>query len=137
MDRMLEAELARIIINDTSDHQQIWLREKGGGREFPIIIGLGEAAAIDRFVKEQETQRPLTHELMHAVIEALGGKLQRVEVTQLKDSTFYANLALLSESGREVDVDARTSDAIALAVRTGAPLFVHEDVLEEVSRDAS
>ena len=104
-------------------------------REFPIIIGLGEAAAIDRFVKEQHTQRPLTHELLHAVIDALGGKLQRVEVTQLKDSTFYANLALVSESGREIDVDARTSDAIALAVRTGAPLFVHEDVLEEVARD--
>jgi len=137
MDRMLEAELARIIINDASDQQQIWLREKGGGREFPIIIGLSEAAAIDRFVKEQHTQRPLTHELMHAVIDALGGKLQRVEVTQLKDSTFYANLALVSESGREIDVDARTSDAIALAVRTGTPLFVHEDVLEEVARDLS
>jgi len=134
---MLEAELARIIINDASDQQQIWLREKGGGREFPIIIGLSEAAAIDRFVKEQHTQRPLTHELMHAVIDALGGKLQRVEVTQLKDSTFYANLALVSESGREIDVDARTSDAIALAVRTGTPLFVHEDVLEEVARDLS
>ena len=134
---MLEAELARIIINDASDQQQIWLREKGGGREFPIIIGLGEAAAIDRFVKEQHTQRPLTHELLHAVIDALGGKLQRVEVTQLKDSTFYANLALVSESGREIDVDARTSDAIALAVRTGTPLFVHEDVLEEVARDLS
>jgi len=135
MDRMLEAELARIIINDASDQQQIWLREKGGGREFPIIIGLGEAAAIDRFVKDQHTQRPLTHELLHTVIDALGGKLQRVEVTQLKDSTFYANLVLVSESGREIDVDARTSDAIALAVRTGAPLFVHEDVLEEVARD--
>ena len=135
MDRMLEAELARIIINDASDQQQIWLREKDGGREFPIIIGLGEAAAIDRFVKEQGTIRPLTHELLHATIEALGGKILRVEVTQLKDSTFYANIALLSEAGREVDVDARTSDAIALAVRPGAPLFVHEDVLEEVARD--
>ena len=135
MDRMLEAELARIIINDTMDHQQIWLREKGGGREFPIIIGLAEAAAIDRFVKEQATPRPLTHELLHAVIDALGGTLQRVEVTELKDSTFYANLALLTEAGREIDVDARTSDAIALAVRTGAPLYVHEDVINEVARE--
>jgi bifunctional DNase/RNase len=109
----------------------------GGGREFPIIIGLGEAAAIDRFVKEQHTQRPLTHELLHAVIEALGGKVERVEVTQLKDSTFYANIALVSEAGREIDVDARTSDAIALAVRSGAPLFVHEAVLEEIARDSS
>ena len=56
-------------------------------------------------------------------------------MTELKDSTFYANLALLTEAGREIDVDARTSDAIALAVRTGAPLYVHEDVLKEVARD--
>ena len=56
-------------------------------------------------------------------------------MTQLKDSTFHANLALVSADGRELDVDARTSDAIALAVKTGAPLFVHEDVLDEAARD--
>ena len=133
---MIEAELARIIINDAVDQQQIWVREKGGGREFPIVIGVTEALAIDRFVKEIETPRPMTHELLHAVLDALGAKVARVEVTQLKDSTFHANLALVSADGREVDVDARTSDAIAMAVKTGAPLFVHEDVLDEAARDA-
>jgi len=135
MDRMIEAELARIIINDAVDQQQIWVREKGGGREFPIVIGVTEALAIDRFVKEQETPRPMTHELLVSVIAALGGKVSRVEVTQLKDSTFHANLALATADGREIDVDARTSDAIAIAVKTGAPLYVHEDVLEEAARD--
>jgi bifunctional DNase/RNase len=135
MDRMVEAELARIIINDAVDQQQIWVREKGGGREFPIVTGVTEALAIDRFVKELGTPRPMTHELLHSILTALGAKIARVEVTQLKDSTFHANLALVSADGREVDVDARTSDAIALAVKTGAPLFVHEDVLDEAARD--
>ncbi|MHC4409926.1 MAG: bifunctional nuclease family protein [Planctomycetota bacterium] len=135
MDRMIEAELARIIINDAVDQQQIWIREKGGGREFPIVIGVTEALAIDRFVKELGTPRPMTHELLHSILTALGAKIARVEVTQLKDSTFHANLALVSADGREMDVDARTSDAIALAVKTGAPLFVHEDVLDEAARD--
>ena len=134
---MVEAELARIIINDAVDQQQIWVREKGGGREFPIVIGVTEALAIDRFVKEIETPRPMTHELLHCVLSTLGAKVVRVEVTELKDSTFHANLALLSADGREFDVDARTSDAIAIAVRTGAPLYVHEDVLEEAARDIS
>ena len=132
---MIEAELARIIINDAVDQQQIWVREKGGGREFPIVIGVTEALAIDRFVKELDTPRPMTHELLHSILTALGAKIARVEVTQLKDSTFHANLALVSADGRELDVDARTSDAIALAVKTGAPLFVHEDVLDEAARD--
>ena len=137
MDRMVEAELARIIINDTVDQQQIWVREKGGGREFPIVIGVTEALAIDRFVKEIETPRPMTHELLSGVLAALGAKIARVEITKLEDATFHANLALVSADGREVDVDARTSDAIALAVRTGAPLYVHEDVLDEAARDMS
>jgi len=135
MDRMVEAELARIIINDAVDQQQIWVREKGGGREFPIVIGVTEALAIDRFVKEIETPRPMTHELLHGVLSALGAKVARVEITKLKDSTFHANLALQSADGRELDVDARTSDAIAIAVRTGAALFVHEDVIDEATRD--
>ena len=132
---MVEAELARIIINDALEQQQIWVREKGGGREFPIVIGPTEALAIDRFVKEDETPRPMTHDLLHNLISALGGKVVRVEITELTDATFHANLALLRADGQEVDVDSRTSDAIAIAVKTGAALFVHEDVLDEASRD--
>ena len=132
MDRMVEAELARIIINDAVDQQQIWVREKGGGREFPIVIGVTEALAIDRFVKEQANPRPLTHDLLHSVIEHLGGTVVRVEVTELREGTFYANLVLKGNDGEEIDVDARPSDTIALAVCNHCPIFVHEDVIEEV-----
>ena len=86
---------------------------------------------MDRFVKELETPRPLTHELLNATIQTLGAKVKRVEVTQLKGGTFYANLVLERDDG-EIGIDARPSDAIALAVRNHAPLFVNEDVLEEV-----
>jgi bifunctional DNase/RNase len=133
MDPMVECELARIIINDNSEQQFIFLREKGGGRQFPIVIGIIEAHAIDRFVKELATPRPLTQELLFATIGALGAEVVRVEVTQLKNATFFADL-VLSRDGEEIKVDARPSDAIAIAVRSGAPLFVHEDVLEEVSK---
>ncbi len=132
---MVEAELARIIINDALEQQQIWVREKDGGREFPIVIGPTEALAIDRFVREDETPRPMTHDLLHEIVAALGGKVTRIEITELKDATFHANIVLLRADGQEIDVDSRTSDAIAIAVRTGAALFVHEDVLDEASRD--
>ncbi len=131
MSGMVEMELARIIINDSSDQQFIFLREKGGQRQFPIVIWIMEAMAIDRFVKEQETPRPLTHELMNKVIGGLGAHISRVEVTELKNGTFYANL-VLQQDGSEVEVDARPSDAIALAIRNGSQIFVAEQVLEEV-----
>ena len=83
-------------------------------------------------MKEQRTARPLTHELLHSTIGALGCSVNRVEVTQLKDHTFYANL-VLRRNGEEVEIDARPSDAIAIAVRSGAQLFVNEEVLEEAT----
>jgi len=130
MDRMVECELARIIINENSDQQYIFLREKQGSRQFPIVIAIMEALAIDRFVKEQQTQRPLTHELLSETIRSLGAQVERIEVTQLKDHTFFANL-VLERNGESIEVDARPSDAIAIGVRNGSPIFVHEDVLEE------
>jgi bifunctional DNase/RNase len=132
MDRMVECELARIIINDNSDQQYIFLREKGGDRAFPIVIAIQEAMAIDRFVKDQKPPRPLTHELVFSILQSLGARVERTEVTKLEDSTFYANL-VLRRGDEKIDVDARPSDAIALAVRSGAPIFVHEDVIDEVA----
>jgi bifunctional DNase/RNase len=132
MDRMVECELARIIINDNAEHQYIFLREKTGERTFPIVISVFEAFAIDRFVKDQRPPRPLTHELLFSILQQLDVTIERTEVTKLEQSTFYANL-VLKRGGEEIDVDARPSDAIALAVRSGAPIFVHEDVIDEVA----
>jgi len=128
---MVEMELHRILISETSDQQYIFLKEKGGERTFPIVIGYFEAQAIDRFVKEESVPRPMTHDLCSHVIEALGARVEKIEVTNLKDSTFFAVIHLVASDGRQVEIDARPSDAIALATAAKAKIFVAEQVLEE------
>jgi bifunctional DNase/RNase len=125
--------LHRILISETSDQQYIFLKEKGGERTFPIVIGFFEALAIDRFVKEVAPPRPMTHDLLAHVVETLGARVDKVEVTNLKDSTFYAIVHLRGEDGRASEVDARPSDAIALATAVKAPIFVAEKVLEDAA----
>jgi len=125
-------ELARVIISETSDQQMIVLREKDGERSFPIIIGIFEAVAIDRRLKGAELPRPLTHDLLDNVIKGMGGKLSRIVVNDLKDNTFYARLHIV-RGEEEIEIDARPSDAVALAVRAGCPIFVEDSVLEKVA----
>jgi len=130
---MHECELSRIILRDTTEEQFIYLREKEGDRRvFPIVIGRFEARAIERGVRSQAAPRPMTHDLLATVVEAAGGRLVRVEITELKEGTFFAVLHLEREGGN-VEVDARPSDAIALAVRARAPIFVAEEVLREAA----
>ncbi len=130
---MVEMELARIVIRETSDQQCIYLREKAGERQFPIVIGIFEATAIDRKVRERETPRPMTHDLMASIVGALGATLERVVVSDLRNNTFYARLVLRQRGSDDlVEVDARPSDAIALAVHLDAPIFVEESVLHSV-----
>ena len=128
---MIEMELSKILITETGEYQAVWLREKGGVRTFPILIGIFEAAAIDRVVREIQTPRPLTHDLMANVIAALDATLDRIVVSSLQSHTFYAQLVLHTK-GSALEVDSRPSDAIALAVRLGAPIFIEEDVLDAV-----
>ena len=126
-------DLVRIMITETADPQVIVLKERNGERCFPILIGISEAIAIDREVKGFEPQRPLTHDLLAGTIASLGGDVERIEVCGLEDGTFYAKL-IIAQNGRTLEVDSRPSDAIALAVRVDAPIYVAEDVLEEVCR---
>jgi len=128
----IRCELIRIMITETADHQVIVLKESDGGRVFPIVIGFFEAAAIDRRLKGHVLPRPMTHDLLASAIEALGGRLAKVVVTDLKDHTFYATL-VIERNGDEVHVDARPSDAIALAVAGNTPIYVEEHVLDEVA----
>jgi hypothetical protein len=130
---MVEMELSKILITETSDYQVIWLREKGGHRTFPILIGIVEAAAIDRTVREIKTPRPLTHDLLASTITNLGGQLDRIVVCDLRKNTFYAKL-MIQQNGSMVEVDSRPSDAVALAVRLNARVFVEEDVLDHVCK---
>lgn len=126
-------ELSRIIISEINDQQIIYLKEIDGQRSFPILIGFFEATAIDRHVKGVSTPRPLTHDLICNIVENLGGEFQDVVISELKEHTYYAKLRVRHE-GELIEIDARPSDAIAVAVTCQPPLpiFVNEEVLNDV-----
>ncbi len=129
----VQMELSRIVINEINDQQIIYLKEVEGDRAFPILIGLFEATSIDRRVKGIEAPRPLTHDLLVDIAEQLGGQLHSVEVSELREHTYYAKLKIMRD-GELVQVDARPSDAIAVAVtcKPALPIYVSEDVLNDV-----
>jgi bifunctional DNase/RNase len=124
-------QLSRIIINENADQQYIFLREVDGERSFAIVIGLFEATSIDRRVKGNRGPRPLTHDLIANIVDQMGGEIAEVHITELKDATYFAKLKIL-HNGETLEVDSRPSDAIALAVTVNAPIYVVEDVLEEL-----
>ncbi len=133
----VECELAQIMIAEQRVSQMVVLREKGGERILPIEIGISEALAINRHISGEEMVRPMTHDLLSEVIERLGGKLRRIVVNDLVEDkeghgTFYG-LLTVEQEGRQIEIDARPSDAIALAVRVGCPIFVAEHVLSAVA----
>jgi bifunctional DNase/RNase len=124
-------ELKRIIISEVHDQQVIMLKEVEGERSFPIVIGIFEATSIDRRVRRQPSPRPLTHDLVTSVIDNLGGELRDVFISELRDHTYFAKLRIRI-NGEMVEVDSRPSDAVALAVTASVPIYVAEDVLDEV-----
>jgi bifunctional DNase/RNase len=124
-------ELRRIIISEIHEQQVIMLREVEGERSFSIMIGIFEATSIDRRVKKLASPRPLTHDLVVNTIEALGGELRDIYISELRDHTYYAKLRIRM-NGEMVEVDSRPSDAIALGVATTVPIYVAEHVLDEV-----
>ncbi len=129
----VQMELSRIIISEINDQQVIYLKEVEGDRTFPILIGLFEATSIDRRVKHIQAPRPLTHDLLVNMVEQLGATLQDVVISDLKDHTYYAKLRV-RQDGELVEIDARPSDAIAVAVTCDPqlPIYVSEEVLSEV-----
>jgi len=124
-------ELRRIIISEIHEQQIIVLREAEGERSFPIMIGIFEATSIDRRVKKLPSPRPLTHDLVTGVIDQMGGELRDIYISELRDHTYFAKLRIRL-NGEMVEVDCRPSDAIAVAVTANVPIYVAEDVLEEV-----
>jgi hypothetical protein len=127
----VEVELSKIIINEAVDQQIIVLKELGGNRSFPIVIGMMEILAIDRRLKNIQLPRPMTHDLLADVIDQMGGDVEKVVICDLSNGTFYARL-LIDTDGELVEVDSRPSDAIALGVGIGAPIFVDEQVFENM-----
>lgn len=136
---MIEVRLASLGVDSRSNSPVVILRpldeEEGHNRVLPIWIGTPEATSILLALQGAEPPRPMTHDLMQNVVETLGYMVQRVEITRLEEGTFYAALVLRGED-QTFAIDARPSDSIALAIRTGAPLFVAEDVLEEAAVEA-
>jgi bifunctional DNase/RNase len=126
-------ELSRIIISEINDQQVIYLKEVEGERTFPILIGIFEATSIDRRVKQQHSPRPLTHDLLVSVVDHLGAELQDVVISELREHTYFAKLRVRHE-GELIEIDARPSDAIAVAVTCDPqlPIYVAEDVLDDV-----
>lgn len=130
---MIPVELSKIVINDNSQEQFIFVSESEGRRGFPIIIGSYEAAEIDRKLRDKKTSRPLTHDLIRLILETLDVTMEKIVINDLKQGTFYANI-YLKQDDREWVVDCRPSDAIALATALSVPIFVEESVMEEAGK---
>lgn len=131
----IQMELRRIIISELDPHQIVILKEVEGERNFPIVIGIFEATSIDRRVRGEAAPRPLTHDLIIAVVEQLGGEIQDIVISDLKDHTYFAKLRVRKD-GELTEVDCRPSDAIAVAVASRVPIYVNEDVLGEALEDS-
>ena len=130
---MVQVRVAGVALDGAGQHV-ILLKPLAGlpgdDRVLPIWIGAQEATSILIAVEGATTPRPLAHDLIRALLEELGAVVERVEVTRIEDGTYYAEIQMMSGGAVHV-VDARPSDAVAVASRTGAPLFVADDVLEE------
>ena len=130
---LVRMEITRVLIRETSGQHVVEMREVGGKhRLFPIVIGLNEAAAIERRIMGHEPLRPQTHDLLANVIDAMGGKLEEVLISDSKERTFFARLHI-RQGDHLLDIDSRPSDAIALGAASDVPIYVAEHVLEDVN----
>ena len=127
---MIEVVLRAVRVDVGTSTPLLLLEEVGGQRVLPIFIGAPEAAAIAYALQGVKAPRPMSHDLLGNVITELGAQLFSVEIVELRDNTFYANLRLV-QSGREVTVSARPSDAVALALRVGAPILVSDSLMDD------
>lgn len=126
---LVEMTIKGLMIDPITNNPIVLLRDPGGQRVLPIWVGVFEANAIAMQIENVTPPRPMTHDLLRNVISDLKGRVDRVVVTELRENTFYA-VIMLKVDGDAVAIDARPSDAIALALRTSAPIFVDEQVLE-------
>jgi uncharacterized protein len=137
---MAEAELVEMVVESVRVHMLssrhvVILKETGRDRYLPIWIGPWEASAIAMKLQGLSPERPLTHDLFATTLEQLGVRVERVVISELADETFHARL-ILEGAGRTVEIDARPSDALALAVRAGVPIFAADAVLEQAGLGA-
>ena len=125
----VEMQIKGLMVDPVTNMPIVILKDATESRVLPIWVGIFEANAIALKVEEIATPRPMTHDLLCSLLEALGAKVEKIVVSDLRDNTYFALLHLLVD-GQPVTVDARPSDALALALRTGASIFVEEAVLD-------
>ena len=126
---MVEMVVESVRVNLINPNRVVVLKEKERDRYLAIVIGGPEADAIAIKLQDRDAPRPLTHDLIKNIIENVGAQVVRITVSSLVDQVYYASIVIKS-NGSEMDIDSRPSDAIALAVRTGVPILVSEEVLE-------
>lgn len=126
---MIEVTVDSIRVSLISQHRVVILKELGSDRYLPIWIGPFEADAITIALQGVEIPRPLTHDLLKRVVDELGGEISHILVSDLREDTFYARI-VMDANGRHAEIDARPSDAIALAVRARVPIYVMESVMD-------
>jgi bifunctional DNase/RNase len=126
---LIEMSIKGLMVDPITNMPIVILKDKGGDRVLPIWVGIFEANAIALQIENIATPRPMTHDLLRNIITDLEGHVDRVVVSDLKDNTFYA-LIHLTVRGERVTIDARPSDAIALALRTRSPILVEETVID-------
>ncbi len=127
---MIPVTIESVRVSLVSQQRVIILSERGGDRYLPIFIGAFEAEAITVRLQGAALWRPMTHDLMLRCISQLGGEVLQVVITELRNDTFFANIHV-RQSGEELTIDSRPSDALALAVRAGVPVFVSEAVMDQ------
>ena len=129
-DTAIEMFVGGLLLDPHTQAPVVVLKDEAGNIHLPIWIGIAEATSIASAIKQLAMARPLTHDLMHHVFQELGVKVERVVITDLKDSTYFAEL-ILSHGEKAIILDSRPSDAIAIALRAQAPIFVTQQVLDK------
>src|SRR5215203_7298987 len=131
-DNFIEMRVGGLTLDPVTKTPIVILKDTDNKLNLPIWVGLMEATAMATELEGIKMARPMTHDLLRAVVDTLGGVVEAIEVTDLRDSTYYA-VIYLEVGGRKVSVDARPSDAISLALRSKSPIFVAKKVLEASS----
>ena len=134
--KKIPLEIAAVIQNEAQPNSfVVILKDAQSGRRLPIVIGPYEAQAIALVIENMKPTRPMTHDLFHTTLAELGIKLEEIIISDLKDNIFYAILNCRTAAGDVYDIDSRTSDALALALRAECPIFVYDFVLENAGLD--
>jgi uncharacterized protein len=129
----IEMTIKGLMIDPVTNMPIVVLRDADGERVLPIWVGVFEANAIALQIENVQTPRPMTHDLLKSVIGQMAGHVARIVVCDLKDNTFYASI-IIQVAGQDLAVDARPSDAIALALRAGSPIFVDDVVFQRTQQ---